>query len=420
MSSIVFNGGAGSGGLIPATSNLTFYVATTGSDSNPGTSGSPFLTIQHAVNVAAQYNYQNLYFPTINVADGNYNEQVVLPFLTNCPSGEGLGGTVTGNTATPDNCTVTDSGTSYSFTLSANSSWQIYGFGLPGTYGGFSQEINSCLTFDDIDWSGVYTQSALNIQNSGCSAFSLAGTLTVSSSMNDIINARLSSVVLDNATITFLNNPVITNQVFAADAALITMPNFVNANTVTLGGGSLGCATILNNGYINIQDIWNNFPGFSSAVPAIPWEKSTSLGNQGSYDVESPLTGATITTLFGMRNLILTPAGTLATLTVVLPPQDAGGNSDGFPFTISTTQTITAITFTTSDGTTVHDAPTTLGANSSFSWIYTFGAPGQDWYPAGAAAGISATITTAKLTGGGANGSMTFTNGILTAQTPAT
>ena len=34
--------------------------------------------------------------------------------------------------------------------------------------------------------------------------------------------------------------------------------------------------------------------------------------------------------------------------------------------------------------------------------------------------GISATITTAKLTTGGANGSMTFTNGILTAQTQAT
>jgi hypothetical protein len=34
--------------------------------------------------------------------------------------------------------------------------------------------------------------------------------------------------------------------------------------------------------------------------------------------------------------------------------------------------------------------------------------------------GITATITTAKLTGGGANGSMTFTNGLLTALTPAT
>lgn len=34
--------------------------------------------------------------------------------------------------------------------------------------------------------------------------------------------------------------------------------------------------------------------------------------------------------------------------------------------------------------------------------------------------GLSVTITTAKLTGIGANGSMTFTNGVLTAQTPAT
>jgi hypothetical protein len=34
--------------------------------------------------------------------------------------------------------------------------------------------------------------------------------------------------------------------------------------------------------------------------------------------------------------------------------------------------------------------------------------------------GYTGSITTAKLTGGGANGSMTFVNGILTAQTPAT
>ena len=36
------------------------------------------------------------------------------------------------------------------------------------------------------------------------------------------------------------------------------------------------------------------------------------------------------------------------------------------------------------------------------------------------AAGLSVTITTAKLTSGGTNGSMTFTGGILTAQTAAT
>jgi hypothetical protein len=36
------------------------------------------------------------------------------------------------------------------------------------------------------------------------------------------------------------------------------------------------------------------------------------------------------------------------------------------------------------------------------------------------AAGLTVTIATAKLTTGGVNGSMTFTNGILTAQTAAT
>jgi hypothetical protein len=38
----------------------------------------------------------------------------------------------------------------------------------------------------------------------------------------------------------------------------------------------------------------------------------------------------------------------------------------------------------------------------------------------GLGSGLSVTITTAKLTPGGTNGSMTFTNGILTAQTAAT
>jgi hypothetical protein len=39
---------------------------------------------------------------------------------------------------------------------------------------------------------------------------------------------------------------------------------------------------------------------------------------------------------------------------------------------------------------------------------------------AGLAGGLNTTITTAKLTTGGTAGSMTFTNGVLTAQTPAT
>ena len=54
------------------TTNTTFYVATTGNDSNAGTSGSPWLTLQHAVNVLMD-NYDLAGFTaTISVATGTY------------------------------------------------------------------------------------------------------------------------------------------------------------------------------------------------------------------------------------------------------------------------------------------------------------------------------------------------------------
>lgn len=60
----------------------------------------------------------------------------------------------------------------------------------------------------------------------------------------------------------------------------------------------------------------------------------------------------------------------------------------------------------------------TLGTQNSNSVAITGGSiSGTTVLPSN---GISTTITTAKLTVGGHNGSMTFTNGILTSQTPAT
>lgn len=66
----------------PATTNLVFYVATTGSDSNPGTSvGLPFATIQHAVNVATSFDYLNQFAPVINIAAGTYTPAATPIFL---------------------------------------------------------------------------------------------------------------------------------------------------------------------------------------------------------------------------------------------------------------------------------------------------------------------------------------------------
>jgi len=63
-------------------------------------------------------------------------------------------------------------------------------------------------------------------------------------------------------------------------------------------------------------------------------------------------------------------------------------------------------------------------ANTNLSNIQTPGLTGvlygNNTSPISAITGLSVTITTAKLTTLGTNGSMTFTNGILTAQTQAT
>lgn len=60
-----------------------------------------------------------------------------------------------------------------------------------------------------------------------------------------------------------------------------------------------------------------------------------------------------------------------------------------------------------------------LVVNSTTADVYALTSAGAV-VKIGPTAGVSATIATAKLTGGGANGSMTFVNGVLTEQTQAT
>jgi hypothetical protein len=59
--------------------------------------------------------------------------------------------------------------------------------------------------------------------------------------------------------------------------------------------------------------------------------------------------------------LVLTPAATLAAGTITLPPNPGINQS----FMVLTSQTITALTVNTSDGTTITAAPTTLSNTSA-------------------------------------------------------
>lgn len=78
-----------------------------------------------------------------------------------------------------------------------------------------------------------------------------------------------------------------------------------------------------------------------------------------------PIAAATVA--MAKENLVLEPAGTLATLTINLP--DASIRYDGMSVRAMTTATLTALTVAAT-GTTLVGAPTTLAANAFFAMKY--------------------------------------------------
>lgn len=95
----------------------------------------------------------------------------------------------------------------------------------------------------------------------------------------------------------------------------------------------------------------------------------------GALNIAAPLAGDTVTMVAGQGNQILNPAGTLATLTLVLPPTPADGQIAHF----STTQTITALTLNAAAGDSILGAVTTLGAGNGRDYIYQLSS--KTWFP---------------------------------------
>lgn len=85
------------------TADRTYYVRTDGNDSNNGlanTAGGAFLTIQRAVDAVSSVD-TGIYDVTVKIADGAYNDNVILKTLTG--SGECI---IEGNLVAPSNVTI--------------------------------------------------------------------------------------------------------------------------------------------------------------------------------------------------------------------------------------------------------------------------------------------------------------------------
>jgi hypothetical protein len=100
------------------------------------------------------------------------------------------------------------------------------------------------------------------------------------------------------------------------------------------------------------------------------YELETAAGLTSVPQYSSPITGQTVVVnvaVGSISRLVLTPAGTLATLTVSLASVNP---RDGYVFEIMTSQQITELT--------INGETFLLNANSGASWIYK--ASNTTWY----------------------------------------
>jgi hypothetical protein len=92
------------------------------------------------------------------------------------------------------------------------------------------------------------------------------------------------------------------------------------------------------------------------------------------YAYSAPGAGATVTAVAEERRRVIDPAGTLAALTVTLPPSPL----DGDTYELMTSQALTALTVDAPGGASVNGGSSLLTANGGASWLYR--AANTTWY----------------------------------------
>lgn len=94
----------------------------------------------------------------------------------------------------------------------------------------------------------------------------------------------------------------------------------------------------------------------------------------------TPLTGTSVTVAPTTGTMLIDPAGTIATLTVVLPV--ATSLIDGQVLRLASSQTVTALTLTPGTGTTVSNAPSaiTISTTAPYNYEFIYKASNTKWY----------------------------------------
>jgi hypothetical protein len=251
------------------TANTTFYVSTTGSDSNNGlASTTPWLTLQHAA-TTIQNNYDLAGFTaTVSVADGTYSAGVTIngPFV----GSKGVGSVIfLGDTTTPTNCIISLAGNC--FGASGGATYSVSGFQLAssGSYG-----INPDGNGSEISYS-LMNFGACSVAHVGVGVdarASCTGNYTISgnSTYHWFAGGSGSDVAVGAQTITLTGTPA-----FSGAFANATNASSIIINGATFSGSATGVRyNAILNSVINTQ---------ASGGTYLPGGSAGTTGTGGQY-----------------------------------------------------------------------------------------------------------------------------------------
>jgi hypothetical protein len=252
--------------VLGATLNL--FVSTGGSDSNSGyTSGTAFLTLQHAANVA-QNNYDtqgnNI---IVNVANGTYTAGVT-------QIGPLVGGGILeflGNTGTPASCAVTMGSTGSCFFAQYGARLTVSGFQLTQSHGtnagtpgcGLQASLGGVLladhiTFGACQYAHIAAEIAGYVQMTSSTNYTISGAAQFHM-ISGGAGGQIIALNLTSPSVTLSGTPAFT-------AFLAADMGFISVNGTTWSGSATGLKySIADGGYILTGGASASLPGTSSS-----------------------------------------------------------------------------------------------------------------------------------------------------------
>lgn len=251
------------------TEDRTYYVATTGSDSNSGlTVGAPFLTIQHAIDVITNSLDIRGYDVTIQLADGTYTVTTSILLGTALGSGDI---TIQGNSITPTNVIVNlNSSTVGSATFRATNARTVYhlkDFKITSGRSGIKASYDSYITISGVDFGAC---TAIHMIAEWGGVIEIIGNYTISGSAGYHFDAVEHGRIINNTlpaspyTVTVSGTPTFDTFANAGLLGIVYVPyitwsgsatgsRYASAHNAIIGTGSAGA---------------NYFPGNSAGSTA--------------------------------------------------------------------------------------------------------------------------------------------------------